>query len=84
MRVDEFVPTRIVEAVVHGTDLAVAVHREFRPGARALATTAAVFDGLLRVREGRASPASLSDDAKWIQVASGRLPSRDLPAPVLG
>lgn len=84
MRLAEFVPTRIVEAVVHGLDLAAAVNRDFQPSDRALTTTADIFDGLLRARDGRDRPAGLSDDAKWIQVASGRLASDDLPAPLLG
>lgn len=84
MRLDEFVRTRIVEAVVHGIDLATAVDREFEPSDRATATAARVFDEVLRATDGRDRPAGLSDDLEWIQVASGRRPSDELLASVIG
>ena len=43
MRVDEFVASRIVEAVVHGIDLTQALGRESIPTAEGIAATAAIL-----------------------------------------
>jgi hypothetical protein len=47
MRVDEFVARRIVEAVVHGIDLAQALGRASTATAEGIAVTAAILDDLL-------------------------------------
>jgi uncharacterized protein (TIGR03083 family) len=72
MRMDEWVPTRTVEAVVHGLDLTDALGRE--PGATAagIAVTADVMDQLLARRTVAGRPADLEDDLAFIRAASGR------------
>src|SRR6266567_2773162 len=50
MRVDEFVASRIVEAVVHGIDLAQALGRASTATAEGIAVTAAILDDLLARR----------------------------------
>ena len=50
MRADEFVASRIVEAVVHGIDLTQALGRESIATADGIAVTAAILDDLLARR----------------------------------
>src|SRR6266705_425815 len=47
MRVDEFVASRVVEAVVHGIDLTEALGREIIAAPEGIALTAAILDDLL-------------------------------------
>src|SRR6266699_1164968 len=47
MRVDEFAASRIVEAVVHGLDLTLALGRDPVASAEGIAATAAILDDLL-------------------------------------
>jgi uncharacterized protein (TIGR03083 family) len=72
MRVDEFVASRIVEAVVHGIDLTQALGRDYIATVDGIKTTAAILDDLLARRTVGRRPAELSDDLDWILVASGR------------
>jgi uncharacterized protein (TIGR03083 family) len=83
MRVDEFVVTRIVEAVVHGLDLGQALDLQHRPTDGGLEATAAVLDDLLWARDQRRRPAALVDDWTWVRVASGRARHPDLVAPLI-
>jgi hypothetical protein len=84
MRADEFVASRIVEAVVHGIDLAQALGREPAATARGIAATAAILDDLLARRTVPGRPPELSDDLDWIMAASGRADSSDNRLPLIG
>jgi uncharacterized protein (TIGR03083 family) len=84
MRLDEFVPSRVVEAVVHGLDLTDALGREPMATPEAIAITAAILDDLLARRTVAGRPADLSDDLAWIRAASGRGPHTDPRLPLIG
>jgi hypothetical protein len=82
MRVDEFVASRIVEAVVHGIDLTQALGRDPIATPDGIAATAAILDDLLARRTIPGRPPELSDDMNWILAASGtgRVQRRQAPA----
>jgi hypothetical protein len=84
MRVDEFVASRIVEAVVHGIDLTQALGRDSIATAAGVAATAAILDDLLARRTIPGRPAELADDLDWILAASGRAESSDNRLPLIG
>jgi hypothetical protein len=84
MRVDEFVASRIVEAVVHGIDLAQALGSPYFATADGIAMTAAILDDLLARRTTGRRPAALSDDLEWVLAASGRAPADDSRLPLIG
>lgn len=84
MRVDEFVASRIVEAVVHGIDLTQALGRDPIATTDGIAATAAILDDLLARRTIPGRPAELSDDLDWILAASGRAQSADNRLPLIG
>ena len=84
MRVDEFVASRIVEAVVHGIDLAQALDVPYFATADGIAVTAAILDDLLTRRTTGGRPAALSDDLEWVLAASGRAPADDSRLPLIG
>jgi hypothetical protein len=84
MRVDEFVASRIVEAVVHGVDLAQALGRDSIATADGIAATAAILDDLLARRTIPGRPAEFSDDLGWILAASGRAGFSDTRLPLIG
>jgi uncharacterized protein (TIGR03083 family) len=84
MRADEFVASRIVEAVVHGIDLAQALGLPYFATADGIAVTAALLDDLLARRTTGRRPAELSDDLDWILAASGRAESGDNRLPLIG
>lgn len=84
MRVDEFVASRIVEAVVHGIDLVQALGRASIATAEGIAVTAAILDDLLARRTVPGRPAELSDDLGWIRAASGRAEPGDNRLPLIG
>jgi uncharacterized protein (TIGR03083 family) len=84
MRVDEFVASRIVEAVVHGTDLAQALGQASIATPEGIAVTAAILDDLLARRTIPGRPTELSDDLDWILAASGRAESGDNRLPLIG
>jgi uncharacterized protein (TIGR03083 family) len=84
MRVDEFVASRIVEAVVHGIDLTEALGRDPIATTDGIKTTASILDDLLARRTVGRRPAELSDDWDWIKVASGRAPFDDTRLPLIG
>jgi hypothetical protein len=83
MRVDEFVASRIVEAVVHGVDLAQALGSPYFATADGIAVTAAILDDLLARRTTGRRPAGLPDDMDWILAASGRAESGDNRLPLI-
>src|SRR5258708_14041078 len=72
MRVDEFVASRVVEAVVHGIDLTQALGRDCIATADGIAMTASILDDLLAPRTVGRRPAQLSDDLAWSVAAAGR------------
>jgi hypothetical protein len=84
MRLDEFVASRIVEAVVHGMDLTDATGRDSIATAEGIAFTATLFDELLARRTVAGRPADLGDDTAWIRAASGRSPHADPRLPLIG
>jgi mycothiol maleylpyruvate isomerase-like protein len=84
MRVDEFVASRIVEAVVHGIDLTQALGRDPIASPAGIAATAAILDDLLARRTIPGRPSALSDDLGWIMAASGRAESGDNRLPLIG
>ncbi len=83
MRVDEFVASRIAEAVVHGIDLAQAGVAVFRDTGRHRHHCRDPDDLLARRTTGR-RPAGLPDDMDWILAASGRAESGDNRLPLIG
>lgn len=84
MRVDEFVPSRVVEAVVHGMDLTDALGRETIATPGGIAVTAAILDELLARRTVAGRPKDLADDLAWIRAASGRGEHPDPRLPLIG
>jgi hypothetical protein len=84
MRLDEFVPSRIVEAVVHGIDLTDALGRPSIASPAGVAVTAAILDELLARRTVAGRPADLADDMAWIRAASGRADHADPRLPLIG
>jgi hypothetical protein len=84
MRLDEFIPSRVVEAVVHGMDLTDALGQESIATPGGLAMTAAILDELLARRTVGGRPGDLSDDVAWIRAASGRSPHPDPRLPLIG
>jgi hypothetical protein len=84
MRLGDFVPSRVVEAVVHGLDLTDALGRDPIATADGVAMTAAILDELLARRTVPGRPADLADDMAWIRAASGRTPHPDPRLPLIG
>jgi uncharacterized protein (TIGR03083 family) len=84
MRVDEFVTSRVVEAVVHGVDLTQALGRDPIATPDGIAVTAAILDDLLARRTVGFRPPELADDWDWILAASGRAESSDPRLPLIG
>jgi hypothetical protein len=84
MELGEFVPSRIVEAVVHGFDLTDALGRETIASPEAVAITGGILDELLARRTVAGRPADLSDDLTWVRAASGRAPHDDPRLPLIG
>ena len=84
MRLDEFVPSRIVEAVVHGLDLTEAIGREPIATPEGVAVTAGILDDLLARKTVPGRPADLSDDLAWVRAASGRAEHPDPRLPLIG
>ena len=84
MELGEFVPSRIVEAVVHGFDLTDALGRETIASPEAVAVTAGILDELLARRTVAGRPADLADDLAWVRAASGRAPHDDPRLPLIG
>jgi hypothetical protein len=84
MELGEFVPSRVVEAVVHGIDLTDALGRESIATAEGVAATAAILDELLARRTIAGRPDDLADDMAWVRAASGRAPHADPRLPLIG
>jgi hypothetical protein len=84
MRLGEFVPSRVVEAVVHGMDLTDTLGQDTIATPEGLAMTAAIFDELIARRTVPGRPADLTDDLAWVRAASGRAPHADPRLPLVG
>jgi hypothetical protein len=84
MRLGEFIPSRVVEAVVHGMDLTDALGQEPIATPEGLAMTAAILDELLARRTVGGRPGDLLGDAAWVRAASGRSPHPDPRLPLIG
>jgi uncharacterized protein (TIGR03083 family) len=85
MRLDEFIASRVVEAVVHGIDLTDALGQERLAGDAAVAVTAETLDELLARRTVAGRPADLENhDWEWIRAASGRSQHSDPRLPLIG
>jgi len=85
MRLDEFVASRVVEAVVHGLDLTDALGRDPMATREGVAVTAAILDELLARKTVAGRPAGLGDDMAWVRAASGRGPEHPDPRlPLIG
>ena len=84
MQLGEFVPSRVVEAVVHGMDLTDALGQDPIATPEGVAMTAAIFDELIARRTVPGRPAGLSDDLAWVRAASGRAPHPDPRLPLVG
>ncbi len=84
MRLDEFVPSRVVEAVVHGIDLTDALGRDRLASDAAVSMTADILDDLLARRTVAGRPADLQDDWTWVRAASGRSDHDDPRLPIIG
>jgi hypothetical protein len=84
MRLDEFVPSRVVEAVVHGIDLTDAIGREPIATPEGVAVTAGILDDLLVRKTVPGRPADLGDDLAWVRAASGRADHPDPRLPLIG
>jgi hypothetical protein len=84
MRLGEFVPSRVVEAVVHGMDLTDTLGQDTIATPEGVAITAAIFDELIARRTVPGRPADLTDDLAWVRAASGRAPHADPRLPLVG
>lgn len=84
MRLDEFVISRVLEAVVHGLDLTDALGRAPIATPDGIAITAEILDDLLARRTVAGRPAGLADDWEWIRAASGRTAHADPRLPLIG
>jgi Mycothiol maleylpyruvate isomerase N-terminal domain len=84
MQLGEFIPSRVVEAVVHGMDLTDALGQNSVATPEGLAVTAAILDDLLARRTVGGRPADLSDDMAWVRAASGRSRHPDPRLPLIG
>jgi len=84
MRVDEFIPSRVVEAVVHGMDLTDALGQPSIATPAGIAITAAILDDLLARRTVAGRPSDLKDDLAWVRAASGRGEHPDPRLPIIG
>jgi hypothetical protein len=83
MTVEEWVPTRVVEAVVHGIDLTDALRRPSVATPEGIALTAGILDDLLARRTVAGRPADLAHDEAWVRAASGRVPHPDPRLPLI-
>ena len=84
MRLDEFIATRVVEAVVHGIDLTDALDQPCHAGPAALARTADILDDLLARCAVPGRPQDLrEDDQAWVRAATGRSEHPDPRLPLI-
>lgn len=79
MTLEEYVPTRVLEACVHGLDLRAALDAAPIPTPDALAVTLDILDQLL----GGPRPPEWADSVAFIEAATGRRPSNDPCFPLI-
>ena len=85
MRLDEFVPTRVTEIVVHGMDLTDALGRPPLDLPKATPIAAEILDEVLARVKVPGRPADLvGDDLAFIRAAAGRGEHPDPRLPVVG
>ena len=84
MRLDEFVTSRVVEAVVHGLDLTDALGLDGLASDEAVSIAADILDDLLARRTVAGRPGDLSDNRAWVRAASGRAEHDDPRLPLIG
>lgn len=80
LRLDHYLPTRVVDVTVHGLDLRHALGLEEVASPEAMAITTLVLDNLL---PGDRAP-GLDDDLAFVLAATGRRPSDDSRLPLIG
>jgi uncharacterized protein (TIGR03083 family) len=83
MRLDEWIPSRTVEAVVHGIDLTDALGAAPIATAAGMATTSAILDELLARRTVAGRPGDLSSDLAFVRAAAGRAAHADPRLPLV-
>jgi len=83
MRLDEWVPSRTVEAVVHGLDLTDALGPATIATSDGVTTTKEILDDLLGRRTVAGRPTDLGDDLAFIRAAAGRAQHADPRLPLL-
>ncbi len=84
IRLDDWVSSRIVEAVVHGLDLTDALGSPTTATAAGIQHTALLFDDLLARTADPGRPVDLADDLLWVRAAAGRDRHRDPRLPLIG
>ena len=84
MRTDEFITSRILEAVVHGMDLTDALGRDSIATPAGIVATAQILDELLARRTVAGRPKDLANDVAWVRAASGRAEHLDPRLPIIG
>lgn len=85
MTIGEFIPSRVVEAVVHGIDLTDALGDDRLATDEAVTVTADIMDDLLARRTVPGRPTDLRDDDwAWVRAASGRTEHDDPRLPLIG
>jgi uncharacterized protein (TIGR03083 family) len=75
----EYLPTRALEACVHGLDLRQALGAPPTPTPGVLASTVAILEALL----GAPRPDRLADDVAFVEAATGRRPHADARFPLV-
>lgn len=83
MTLDEWVPTRVVEAVVHGIDLTDALGRSSVATPAGITITAGILDDVLARRTVAGRPPDLANDVSWVRAASGRAAHPDARLPLI-
>jgi hypothetical protein len=83
IRLDDFISTRILEAVVHGIDLTDALMRPSTATPAGISHTARILDDLLTRSRVGVRPTDLNDDTAWVRAASGRESHPDPRLPLI-
>ncbi len=84
IRLDDWMSSRIVEAVVHGMDLTDALDRSTTVTADGISHTARLFDDLLARQGEPGRPLDLGDDLARVRAAAGRDHHGDPRLPLIG
>jgi uncharacterized protein (TIGR03083 family) len=84
IRLDEFVPTGVLEVVIHAMDVTDALGEPPLPLPRGTTVVAEILDELVARKRVPGRPADLEDDLTFIRAASGRGEHPDARYPVIG